>query len=367
MLWSIDHGLRHRAIIAACTTALLVAAPLLPTAAHADNPWKVHEKLLGKPKDDGQDSKKSHDVSGVACATTSGFPRTCLLVDDETQGAQIVILKDGSLVAGDFIRLIPDAFDGELLELDGEGVAFADGAFYVVGSHGRPRHEAEALKQAANKEKTKAQADARTTATSKVFRIRFDPASVNDKGKLAATPKIDASTELPRFIKGEATLSPFFNHALDDNGLNIEGIAVRGDRIYFGMRGPVIENRDAAVLSVPLAALFDGAAGSGKLDRMELGKRRGIRDLSAFDGGFLLIAGPVNDPENGAVKTGDYSVFWWDGAKESKLLGDIEGFGDRIKPEGIVPIERKAGKLSVLVFFDGPEEGEPRLIEVKAP
>ena len=82
---------------------------------------------------------------------------------------------------------------------------------------------------------------------------------------------------------------------------------------------------------------------------------------------LLLIAGPVNDPENGAVKTGDYSVFWWDGAKESKLLGDIEGFGDRIKPEGIVPIERKAGKLSVLVFFDGPEEGEPRLIEVKAP
>ena len=49
--------------------------------------------------------------------------------------------KNGGLVAGDYIRLISNAFEDALLELDAEGVTYADGVYYVIGSHGRPRHE----------------------------------------------------------------------------------------------------------------------------------------------------------------------------------------------------------------------------------
>src|ERR1700755_1228514 len=101
-------------------SCLLIALPIAcftgglgSSAAFAQDskPWKVSGKLFGKPKNlDGSDSKKSEDVSGIACATTSGFPRVCLVADDETQGAQIVILEEGKLIAGDFVRLIDDSF-----------------------------------------------------------------------------------------------------------------------------------------------------------------------------------------------------------------------------------------------------------------
>ncbi|WP_416361694.1 DUF3616 domain-containing protein [Mesorhizobium sp. AR02] len=45
------------------------------------------------------------------------------------------------MIAGDFVRLIDNSFANKPLELDAEGVAYADGFFYVISSHGRPRHE----------------------------------------------------------------------------------------------------------------------------------------------------------------------------------------------------------------------------------
>jgi hypothetical protein len=122
----------------------LPAATLLP--ANAQDPWKVDGKLLGKAEG-ASEFEKSEDVSGIACDRSSGFPRLCLVADDETQGAQIVILKDGELVAGDFIKLTDAQHAGKPLELDAEGVAFENGSFYVVGSHGRPRHNDDPKKE----------------------------------------------------------------------------------------------------------------------------------------------------------------------------------------------------------------------------
>src|SRR5258708_16670405 len=65
--------------------------------------------------------------------------RACLVIDDNMQEAQFVTVKDGEIVAGDVIPLIDNSFEGKPLELDGEGVAYADGFFYVIGSHGHPR------------------------------------------------------------------------------------------------------------------------------------------------------------------------------------------------------------------------------------
>src|SRR5262249_5336976 len=229
----------------ACVAACMLAAALVGSvpAAHADKAWTVHEKLLGEARaPDYTDAKKSRDVSGLACAT-SGFPRLCLVVDDDSQGAQIVILDDGELLAGDFIRLIHDTYLGELLELDAEGVAYADGFFYVIGSHGRPRHE-----QNFTEEETRARAE----ATRRLFRIRFATDVSGPKaGKLSLAAEIRSSGELTRFIKAQPDLQPSFDRPLDDNGLTIEGVAVRDGRLHVGMRGPVLGDGDAAILSVP--------------------------------------------------------------------------------------------------------------------
>src|SRR5476649_2900702 len=98
-------------LIAMLKSALLALTALFsataPVAANDTGEWKVEGELVGK-KD-----KTAEDLSGIACATDSGFPRTCLLIDDEQQSAQVVTLTDGAITAGALIPLIDDKFDGK--------------------------------------------------------------------------------------------------------------------------------------------------------------------------------------------------------------------------------------------------------------
>jgi Protein of unknown function (DUF3616) len=347
------------ALLMACSLAAAASVIISMASAKDAESWKVHGKLFGEQKDPHADPDKSKDVSGIACATTSGFPRICLIVDDETQGAQIVIVDDGELTAGQFIRLIYDTHHDEVLELDAEGAAYADGFFYVIGSHGRPRHQ-DGAEEAKN--------EAKAAATRRVFRIRFDQDAVDAKTGQLTTVEIKPSAALSRLIKAQADLAPWFDKALEDNGLTIEGVAVRGDRLYAGMRGPVLPDGNAAILSAPLAALFDGQPGEAQLHRVGLGEDtlgnpRGIRDLVAYGAGFLIVAGPVNDPPSGDVEPGDYAIFSYSGDATKKLL-DLKAYGKKVKPEGLLPLDEKNGKLRALLLFDGPKEGSPTPIEI---
>ena len=96
-------------------TTLFAANP--PVVAKDNGEWKVNGDLIGK-KD-----KVAEDLSGIACTTDSGFPRTCLLIDDEQQSAQVVTLSDGEITAGRLIPLIDDRFDGLDRHIGGAGEA----------------------------------------------------------------------------------------------------------------------------------------------------------------------------------------------------------------------------------------------------
>lgn len=365
-------AIKYRKLRSALVTCLLTGLAWNGAAlgqATDPQPWEVRGKLIGKLKGLNGGSKKSKDVSGIACATDTGFPRICLLADDETQGAQIVILEDGKLIAGDFVRLIDDSFEDKPLELDAEGVAFDDGSFYVIGSHGRPRHEPG---------KNASKIEARAKASSRVFRIRFPSGSIDMMtGKLDGLPEVSTSLNLTRIFRAQAALEPFVDKPLDENGLTVEGVAVRDCVLYAGLRSPVPEDRRAAILSVPLRALFDGETRKEctvietVLRRLQLGvdcngKARGVRDLATFGGRLMVLAGPVNDPPKGAsIRQGDYTVFAY-GDEGDKIEGfDLKGYGSDIKPEALLPLDDSDGKLRALLLFDGPDEGRPTLIEQK--
>src|SRR3712207_2562900 len=210
---------RRRRLVAALlmSAAMLASAPTTAEVASAQTeaPWRVRGKLLGKPRgSDVLDSKKAEDISGVACATDSGFPRLCIIADDEAQGVQIVILRDGEMAAGSFIPLVSDSHKGKPLELDAEGVAFAEGAFYVVGSHGRPRHN--------DTDVEKARSDAQAAASRRVFRIRIAPGAVDmATGRLTGMPEVAASTALGGFVQMDRRLGPWFDKPLEVNGLTV--------------------------------------------------------------------------------------------------------------------------------------------------
>lgn len=346
----------------ACLVAL--AAPASGSlAAEREATWKVSGKLYGEPDEDEperpKESKKARDVSGIACATDTGFPRVCLVADDESQGAQVVILREGELIAGRFIRLIDASHKDKPLELDAEGVAYADGAFYVIGSHGRPRHE-KGHKEAKN--------EASTKATRHLFRIRLDVNSVNlETGKFEGKPEIEGTSALLPIIADIPALKAFYDKPLEDGGLTIEGIAVRDGRLYAGLRGPVLNDGNASIVSVPLAGLFEGKPSSGTLAKVPLGadsrgQPRGVRDLVAVPDGFLVLAGPMLDPDNDEVATADYTIFSWNGRDGLHKRRDLDAGCDAVKPEALLPLDQKDGRLRVLLLFDGPKEGAPRTV-----
>jgi hypothetical protein len=330
----------------------LLATDAAPRAAEVP-PWPVKGRFLG------EDGKKSRDASGIACTTGSGFPRACLAIDDNLQAAQFMTLDDGELRAGELLPLIDNRHGNRLLDLDGEGVAFADGAFYVIGSHGLPRR----IPKTPTPE-LKASIDAGVVAASQIIRIRLRPnagevLTRNDVEEVRATPK------LRDIIADHRLLNRFLGRRLENNGLTIEGIAVVGGRLFAGFRAPTLDDGRAPVLSVALDALFGNEPPDAVLSLLPVGEGRGIRDLAPFDGGLLVLAGPSGD------EAGRYTVYWWNGSNESlRYLADITeatGATARRKPEAILALDQDASGLRVLILSDGEEEGAPRAVTVPLP
>ena len=329
--------------------AVACVLPLVPLTGPAfgkdKDSWPVKGDLIGK------DNKNSRDVSGIACTTQKGFPRSCLVIDDNLQDAQFVELRDGKLVAGDTISLIGNTFGKKRLELDGEGVAFSKGFYYIIGSHGHPRDSDGHLDPVKDGELIKA----RIAASSQIVRFR---------AKDGTAAKIERTSNLKRVIAAEPALEQFVDQRLEKNGVTIEGIAIKDDATLFaGFRGPVLDdNSRAAVLSVPLDALFGDGAMQHRLFRLPLGEGRGVRDLAVFEAGILILAGPA------ASVPGIYAIYWWDGESENvKLLSELTQFAPKRKPEGLLLLDESGTKLRVLIIFDSDKKGTPTPVEVPAP
>ncbi|MGH2340648.1 DUF3616 domain-containing protein [Segnochrobactraceae bacterium EtOH-i3] len=335
--------------------ALVLCLPAGIVRAAEPQVWSVQGQLAGEMKKDGSGPKVSRDISGIACIETDTFPRHCLVIDDEGQAAQSVTLGNGTLTAGVLVPVITDTYQRpngpKALELDGEGVAFADGAFYVIGSHGHPRKS----------DLPADETDARIKAASQIIRL---PAPGPDR---FGRPEI--SRALPGILEKVPALAPFAGTRLQANGLTIEGVAVRGDRMLIGLRAPVLDGTRAPVLSVALAGLF--GPDTGKVDKADpklfalpLGADRGVRDLAPWGTGVLVLAGPSGD-------TGDaFAVYVWDGASnDARLLAELPAAltAGGLKPEALLPLEQTGADLKVLILSDSGKNGAPVAVTLPAP
>jgi Protein of unknown function (DUF3616) len=317
----------------ALTAALLfsAAASSQPTIAPNGPAWKV------RPAFEKTD-KVREAISGAACALT--LPPTCLAINDEKSYAQFFSIKGRKLLPHRVIRLVPDG--AEPGELDIEGVAYDRGYFYVVGSHGAPRNPAAAIDP------------------SRFFIFRF---RVNERtGKprfrfgdeFVDTTAIVRTNALREVIKNAPDIGPFAEKPLGENGANIEGIAVRDDRIYLGFRGPSVDGR-AFILAVNVNGVFGNEAMDPKVHAIRLGPATGIRDLAVLrrDKGMLVLAGPVG-------QSGVYSVHYWDGqSDETKPLANLGSVPAGGKPETLLLLNESAKYFRALVLIESIANGNP--------
>lgn len=304
----------------------------------------------------GKNGKAAKDVSGMACRPGASAERFCVLVNDENSAAQFVRLAGSSLQPGKTIPLIggkapanamgrrPEPSCGKekkFAEFDGEGVAFGDGHFYVVSSHGCSRNS-----------------EGYRLSSFLLARFRAYPDLPPET--------VELTYRLSDALAAAKSVGSRFGKALDagSNGLNIEGIAFVAGKLWFGLRAPV-DGSNAYLIGVGATELF--APGNSRLQgdpevvALALGERRGIRDLAALpDGRLLVLSGPAQEQKL------DYRLHIVDPAKPDMLraIGMVDA-PKKGKAEVVTVLQENGGELVVAVLFDGVKNGAGALYRIR--
>ena len=347
------HRRRHgRAMLLA--SAIMVSAGIVPAAAKDDRPeWSSLERITPDPVVQGQfagkKGKTAGDLSGIACRP-AGQALDCLAINDEGNFAQRVKITESIIVPGETRALIGDkppedavgtrpsiacpGGNGKFDEFDGEGVAVTGETFYVIGSHGCSRKKAE-------------------FRLSSFLLARLPAAADGAVGQPQLTWRLSDALTVA------SPVASFQGKSLmDQNGLNIEGIAVVGDRLYAGLRAPSLVGQ-AFIVSASVAALFlPDAPLQTEVRPVTLGKDTGIRDLTALpDGSLLILSGPAQ--EQAEVPFGLF-LLTKDKVTPLGWLEDIGGGYERAKAEAVTVLSQAGNTLRLLVLFDGITNGGPR-------
>jgi hypothetical protein len=317
------------------------------------------------------------DISGMACLP-QGAPRKCLLINDENKNAQFATIDNDRLVVGDVVPLIGSTADPRTLgsppdetcektddfkDLDGEGVAYAAPYFYVVGSHGCGRSKGKFR-----------------LSSFILARVRVDQQGqpVDSAGRPLARENLAQAIETTYRVSDLLTragkAAEFFGKDLESaDGLNIEGVAVQGDTIWFGLRGPVRKNKTAYLVSGDVGDLFKAGNKRSKarpeVVPIEL-DGLGIRDLAPLpDKRLLVVAGAAHGPEV------PFRLFVVDPAKGTVTpIGPLAAVTQQVggetktgKAEGVTVLDLTGDKAQLVVLFDGLPNGAPHLANIFIP
>lgn len=314
-----------------------------------------------------------------ACDTTG----SCLwLACDEATSVERLITRDGVRFAEHRAFPLSRIFTlpaGDDEEIDIEGLAHDAGYLWITGSHSlkrkKPkRHEddpEEALRRLAT-----VVADPNRYFLARVPLIPtaeegvYELAPTGIAGATAAClPMASGTNALADALASDPLLGRFMAIPSKENGLDIEGIAVRGDRVFLGLRGPVL--RGWAVIIELEVCSDDG----GLLALKPIGPQGqayrlhfldldglGIRDLALDRNDLVVLAGPTMDLDGptrlyrwrDVLGTGGSTVVTH---RQIEHLIEVP-YGDGVDhAEGIALINGPDGAArQVLVVYDSPAE-----------
>jgi hypothetical protein len=300
----------------------------------------------------------SASMPARAAATTLRAMRTVPLTGELADPKELsgIARWRGSLVIcpdeGDTINVLRPADSGYELfgvvglltdsdkEIDMEGAASDSEYVYIVGSHSSRRTKID--EKGTYKKNRKRITRVRPHIESySLYRLSLD-----NEGKLVQKERID----LRDVLEADEVVGPFFDMPGKENGVDIEGVAVKRGRLYVGFRGPVLRGN-----LVPVVTFKFDRPEDYQLRFVRLGGR-GIRDLVAVENGFLVLAGPVGDGD------GSYRLYFWNGQDcvpgEEESAGELTTLGDLAaepgkKPDGITIMSESPAEWRLLVVHDG--------------
>ncbi len=241
----------------------------------------------------------------------------------------------------------------KIAEADLEGLDFNDGYLWLVGSHSLKRAKPD---KELSPEKNLSRL-AKVTADGNRFLLARIPLAEEtnslvknitegDKTRTAARLRgDDKGNDLTHHLAKDEHLREFLSIPGKDNGFDIEGLAVVGERIFLGLRGPVLrgwaviiqlelDEQDASTLSLKQIAPDNGFYRTHflRLDGL------GIRELCVQGSDLLILAGPTMGLD------GPVTVYRWRGGAQPNA--DRFVFDDAVEPILHIPVGhgKDAGK-----------------------
>ncbi|MFC5949674.1 DUF3616 domain-containing protein [Pseudonocardia lutea] len=302
---------------------------------------------------------------------------TVWLAGDETATVERLELDPALAVAGK-----PVSFPlAELVRLPGppeqeadvEGLARGGGFLWVVGSHSlkrrrvKPDHDAaRALKRLA---KVRREENRYVLARLAVEAYTEGPPELvlrTAAGVCSALVGARGGVGLADLLADDPRLGPFLHIPGKDNGFDVEGLAVHGESVYVGLRGPVLRGWAVVLELLPQpdpaddGRLLLGAFPGGERYRthlLDLGGL-GVRDLCPHGDDLLVLAGPS------MALSGPVRLHRWRDAATSDapllvrrdrlpLLGELPHGQGEDHAEGIALLPG-AGPPRLLVVHDSP-------------
>ena len=327
-------------------------------------------RLEFQPQPDG-DKPVAANLSVVSVAGPALFAAS-----DEGARIERLVLRDGGIAAGHQPFKLADAFDlpdGPDGEADIEGMSVDGGWLWVVGSHSlarsKPKSETGDDKEAL-KALTEVRRDPNRYLLGRIPLADLDglpTLAAKDGKRRAGRLKMDKhGNALVKRLRKDEHIGRFIGVPAKENGFDVEGLAARGDRLFLGLRGPVLRGW-ACILELEVKEHGKGHLRLAKLDKdgaryrkhfLDLGGL-GIRELS-FDGDDLLIlAGPTMDLDGpvrvhrwrNAIAIGEACLV---PAKDLSVELELPYGVGCDHAEGIARLERLGEPPRLLVVYDSP-------------
>ncbi|WNG26663.1 DUF3616 domain-containing protein [Cystobacter fuscus] len=266
-------------------------------------------------------------------------------------------------------------------EVDLEALDFQDGQLWFVGSHSAKRKKPKGKAMVKDLERL-------ATVEHEPWRFLLARVPLPEKASGSARPaklmraegRQDSGVNvLVELLRQDAHLGPFLVPASPDdpdgalaipskdNGLDIEGLAVHGDQVFLGLRGPVLRGYAVLLqmeveevgkgLLAPRRTRKGGAYQKHFLDLDGLG----IRELCRHGEDLLILAGPTMPVEGpirlfrlhkGLLLSGDTLHAQEKGVLEP--LFDLKNGSTDDNAEGVAVFSWFAPNDSVLVVYDTP-------------
>lgn len=286
-----------------------------------------------------------------------------------------------SFQLGEYIELI-----SQVDEMDIEGMDFDGKYLWIVGSHSYKRSNISKKKNNPAK------------AIQKLTRVTLDPNRIllaripcvpNESGAYELHQSVPdpeqpetmlqaaklkhgkTKSQLTKVLQEDEHLKHFIKIPGKDNGLDIEGVAAYENKLFLGLRGPVLRGW-AMLLEIQPSLNKHNLL---KLDKITKGGRRyrkffmnlkgmGVRELAPDGKDLLILAGPTMDLD------GNMAIYRWKNVlatEEDDLIGqdDIEQvvsipYTSKLqgidKAEGMALLENR----SLLVLYDSPGPGRTK-------